>query len=216
VQYSNQRTEIHEETKTEPLSGVQGASGPGMAQIAAHHEVHATQVEGAKDAGMIGATGMLINGPTNTTITPGTAEMRAEGIPPILRVGAASLTETSDGLEAGASATTTATVAGGYNVRITGPGMDSRIGIKDEEGIDIVEVMLKKVRRLIRAQTEEDKGVTIGIKEPGMIGLMAPQEVGWNGHPGGLTNNYPICGCLQRRIFEPARPPSDRRWIYPL
>jgi nickel/cobalt transporter (NiCoT) family protein len=29
VQYSNRRTEIHEETKTEPLGGIQGTSGPG-------------------------------------------------------------------------------------------------------------------------------------------------------------------------------------------
>ena len=29
VQYSNRRTEIHEEAKTKPLSVIQGASGPG-------------------------------------------------------------------------------------------------------------------------------------------------------------------------------------------
>src|SRR5437879_2821372 len=42
----------------------------------------------------------------------------------------------------------------GYTVRITGPGIDSRISIKDEEDVDIVEVMLKKVRRLIKAQQD--------------------------------------------------------------
>lgn len=40
----------------------------------------------------------------------------------------------------------------GYTVRITGPGLDTRIGIKEEEDIDIVEVMLKKVRRLLKAE----------------------------------------------------------------
>lgn len=40
----------------------------------------------------------------------------------------------------------------GYTVRITGPGLDTRIGIKEEEDIDIVEVMLKKVRRLLKSE----------------------------------------------------------------
>lgn len=51
MQYSNPRTQLHEKTKTKPLSVVQGTSGPGgnpgektVAEIAAHHEVHATQV----------------------------------------------------------------------------------------------------------------------------------------------------------------------------
>jgi len=35
---------------------------------------------------------------------------------------------------------------GGYTVRITGPGMDSTIAIKD---IDNVDIMLKMVRRLL-------------------------------------------------------------------
>jgi hypothetical protein len=39
-----------------------------------------------------------------------------------------------------------------YSVRITGPGIDSRISIKDEEDVDIVEAMLKKVRRLVKNQ----------------------------------------------------------------
>ena len=50
-QYGNRRTEIHEETETQSLRGIQGASGAGgdpdektVAQIAVHHEVHATQV----------------------------------------------------------------------------------------------------------------------------------------------------------------------------
>jgi hypothetical protein len=39
-----------------------------------------------------------------------------------------------------------------YSVRITGPGIDSRISIKDEEDVDIVEAMLKKIRRLVKNQ----------------------------------------------------------------
>jgi hypothetical protein len=38
----------------------------------------------------------------------------------------------------------------GYSVRITGPGIDSRIAIKDEDDVDIVEAMLKKVRKLLK------------------------------------------------------------------
>ena len=46
----------------------------------------------------------------------------------------------------------------GYTVRITGPGIDSRIAIKDEEDVDIVDIMLKKVRRLLKAQQETTGG----------------------------------------------------------
>lgn len=44
----------------------------------------------------------------------------------------------------------------GYSVRITGPGIDSRIAIKDEDDVDIVEAMLKKVRRLLKTQQEAE------------------------------------------------------------
>ena len=45
-----------------------------------------------------------------------------------------------------------------YIVRITGPGIDSRIAMKDEEDVDIVEAMLKKVRRLLKAGMEGKSG----------------------------------------------------------
>ena len=46
----------------------------------------------------------------------------------------------------------------GYSVRITGPGIDSRIAIKDEDDVEIVEAMLKKVRRLLKAELEGKSG----------------------------------------------------------
>ncbi len=54
----------------------------------------------------------------------------------------------------------------------------------------------------------------IGVMEPGMIGLMAPQEVGWNRHPERLKN-YPIYGCLQCRILRVAELPWGHGWICP-
>jgi hypothetical protein len=112
--------------------------------------------EGAKDAGLIGTSGIIVN--TNVTITPGAGALRTEGSAPSIRVGNAAITEEPDVLEAVMTADAATVSSSGYNVRITGPGMDSRISIKEEEDIDIVEVMLKKVRRLIKEKDEEAKG----------------------------------------------------------
>ena len=56
------------------------------------------------------------------------------------------------GTVAGGSVTTL--VATNFNVRITSPGIDSTITIKEVDDLDIVEAMLKKVRRLVIAQGE--------------------------------------------------------------
>ncbi len=60
---------IHEETKTKSFAGVQSASGPEairgektVAQIAAHHEVHATQVTAWKTELLENAGGDLRRG----------------------------------------------------------------------------------------------------------------------------------------------------------
>jgi len=50
----------------------------------------------------------------------------------------------------------TTLVATNFNVRITGPGIDSTITIKEVDDLDIVEAMLKKVRRLVIAQGEAE------------------------------------------------------------
>jgi hypothetical protein len=98
--------------------------------------------EGARDAGIIGAGGVIaIPGPGSTTGTqaPTTAPM-LEGDNP------------SDDADVEASVP----FVRGYTVRITGPGIDSRIAIKDEDDVDIVEAMLKKVRRLLKQQQEPE------------------------------------------------------------
>jgi hypothetical protein len=48
-----------------------------------------------------------------------------------------------------------------FNVRITGPGIDSTITIKEVDDLDIVEITLKKVRRLVieaEKKTEDKSG----------------------------------------------------------
>lgn len=42
----------------------------------------------------------------------------------------------------------------GYTIRITGPGIDTTVAIKDEEDLAIVEVTLKKVRKLLKTQQD--------------------------------------------------------------
>jgi hypothetical protein len=96
--------------------------------------------DGARDAGIIGAGGaitMLIAGGSSTVATS---------------VGPSSTREFEEEVEAD----TSVAYVRGYSVRITGPGIDSRIAIKDEDDVDIVEAMLKKVRRLLKAQKEAE------------------------------------------------------------
>lgn len=47
---------------------------------------------------------------------------------------------------------------GRYTIRVSGPGMDSVFSINDEEDLDIVSVILKKVRRQIGKDNKEDEG----------------------------------------------------------
>jgi hypothetical protein len=103
-------------------------------------------IEGAKEAGILQSDGSVNAWPQNVTLTPGT--------------GSASLQ--AGGTSTTASATMTLTpspepeppesVTDGYTVRITGPGMDSKIRIKDVDDIAIVNITLKKIEKLITAE----------------------------------------------------------------
>jgi hypothetical protein len=97
--------------------------------------------EGAKESGIIAPDGTVNSNPQNIT-GEGALVAGAEDLigpintPPELKPP----TDTS-----------TAFIRG-YTVRVTGPGIDSTIAIKDEEDLEIVEVTLKKVRKLLKVQ----------------------------------------------------------------
>jgi len=96
--------------------------------------------DGARDAGIIGPTGTIsMSGVGSSATATTTANPTATQEP-----------------EEGLEADTSVAFVRGYSVRITGPGIDSRIAIKDEDDVDIVEAMLKKVRRLVKAQKEPE------------------------------------------------------------
>ena len=105
--------------------------------------------EGAKDAGMLNAQGVITSG--NVIIAPGTGS---------LQIGGSTLsgTGTAEPAEVEADSDVSVSFVRGYSVRITGPGIDSRIAIKDEDDVEIVEAMLKKVRRLLKAELEGKSG----------------------------------------------------------
>ena len=97
-------------------------------------------IEGAKMAGLIGPNGNInsntaASGPTNTTITPVT--------------GSLNITEEGDTVVATAS---TAKQQDCMTVRILGLGMDEKINIEAEEDLDILEAMVKKMRRLLKSK----------------------------------------------------------------
>jgi hypothetical protein len=95
--------------------------------------------EGARDAGIIGPNGVI------TIPSPGSSTQAGPSSSP---------TSEADDPEDASDTEVSAPFVRGYTVRITGPGLDTRIGIKDEEDVDIVEAMLKKVRRLLKVQPE--------------------------------------------------------------
>jgi hypothetical protein len=97
--------------------------------------------EGAKDSGVLAQTGIINLSPTHT----GTANIPegTDSAGPVVE-------DPDDEIEPDTDVSTSFIRT--YTVRITGPGIDSRISIKDEEDVDIVEAMLKKVRRLVRNQ----------------------------------------------------------------
>jgi hypothetical protein len=98
--------------------------------------------EGAKEAGIIQEDGTINAWPKNVTLTPGTGSAS-------LQADASSTSSSSATMTEQPEETSTAFVPG-YTVRITGPGMDTKIAIKDEDDVEIVEIMLKKVRKLLK------------------------------------------------------------------
>lgn len=93
--------------------------------------------EGARQAGILNSNG-IINGaaaPSGSVQAQPTSPVSDGGNP-------------QDETEADVSAP----FIRGYTVRITGPGIDSRIAIKDEDDVDIVDIMLKKVRKLLKQE----------------------------------------------------------------
>jgi len=105
--------------------------------------------EGAKDAGMLNAQGIITSG--NVIITPGAGSLQIGGST-LSGIGAVEPAEVE------ADSDVSVSFVRGYSVRITGPGIDSRIAIKDEDDVEIVEAMLKKVRRLLKAELEGKSG----------------------------------------------------------
>lgn len=97
--------------------------------------------EGAKDSGIIAPDGTVNANPNNIT-GDGALEAGADDL-----IG--DITAPEPEVKSAPSATP---FVQGYTVRLTGPGMDSTIAIKDEDDVAIVESMLKKVRKLLNAQ----------------------------------------------------------------
>jgi hypothetical protein len=96
--------------------------------------------EGAKESGIIDANGRVNSNPQAGPTGPGPDDKQPyKGPLPIE-------SEPKTPLELAPS-----TVLG-YTVRITGPGIDATVQIKDEEDLEIVEITLKKVKRLITAK----------------------------------------------------------------
>jgi hypothetical protein len=101
-------------------------------------------IEGGQDSGLISSSGMVTAEPgNNTTITPRTGTVTFQGHVPTVSAPQAVPAEESSPV-----------TVRGYTVRVTGPGIDSTIAIKDSDDLLIVESMLKKVRKLLIAEDE--------------------------------------------------------------
>jgi hypothetical protein len=119
--------------------------------------------EGAKDCGLLGADGILADPNSGVALASDfpivdTVSTGPTG-PPSMSTEHRFITPMTGNMSAHGSvvgSTTTNLVATNFNVRITGPGIDSTITIKEVDDLDIVEAMLKKVRRLVIAQGEAE------------------------------------------------------------
>jgi hypothetical protein len=101
--------------------------------------------EGGRDSGIVSGSGMVNADPQNITITPGAGSANLQAQTASVTTASASLSD--------APQVSPVTVRG-YTVRVTGPGIDSTIAIKDEDDVLIVESMLKKVRKLLAVEDE--------------------------------------------------------------
>lgn len=109
-------------------------------------------VEGAKETGILASNGLIIvSPPTDTRITPGTGDATLS--PEDIRAEV-------DNLDEVPGTNTSSPQFMRYNVRIYGPGIDTRIAIKDLEDLEIVEVTLKKVRKLLKAEQEKQQSTS--------------------------------------------------------
>jgi hypothetical protein len=111
-------------------------------------------VEGAKEAGVLSPTTGLITanplhvGAIDTRIVPGAGSISIIG-------GSPSVDSEPDTVaaEAADSESVTSAVAGNnYTIRITGPGFDTKIVVNEVDDLEIVDVMLKRVRRRLEAE----------------------------------------------------------------
>jgi hypothetical protein len=98
--------------------------------------------EGAKESGVLASNGTINISPTALTIGVGAIHEGPDRP-------ATAVDDPDIEIEDDTGVVDTKFVRG-YSVRITGPGMDSRIAINDEDDVDIVEAMLKKVRKLLK------------------------------------------------------------------
>ena len=104
--------------------------------------------EGGRDSGIVSGAGSVNAGQLNTTISPATGGASLQAHAAAASTASATLSE---------SPQNSPVTVRGYTVRVTGPGIDSTIAIKDEDDVLIVESMLKKVRRLLAAEDEQLK-----------------------------------------------------------
>lgn len=106
-------------------------------------------VDGAKMCGLLGSGNVLIEAGVTGAIQP------ADGSD-TLDEGDEQIRKTEP--EASVSVTEpTRTAHSSYTVRISGPGMDSVVAINETDDLDIVDVILKKVRRQMSAVKKDDQ-----------------------------------------------------------
>jgi hypothetical protein len=109
-------------------------------------------VEGAREVGVLNSVNGLITAnplkvSTDTRIVPGTGSVLFGLDPTAPSADNTDLEMPDEPVGTQPSKT--------YSVRIFGPGIDTRISIKDEEDLEIVEVTLRKVRRLLKVEQEK-------------------------------------------------------------
>jgi hypothetical protein len=100
--------------------------------------------EGAKMTGILQSDGTINAWPKNITVMPGTGEGTFQASSSA--IGAPSMPQPSPDDQP------TPSNALGYSMRIIGPGIDTSIAIKDLDDLDIVDIMIKKIRKQLAAE----------------------------------------------------------------
>jgi len=125
--------------------------------------------EGAKDCGLLGADGVLADANSGVALATEFPIVEPEskgptGPPASMPTEHRFITPMTGHMSAHSAlalSTPAPLTATNFNVRITGPGIDSTITIKEVDDLDIVEITLKKVRRLVieaEKKTEDKSG----------------------------------------------------------